>query len=387
MAEFCKWRLMLNKIICFIVILLFCSCSARTEKSTLVMENAEATKEVDVDQKVDLTPESVDEASQLEMLPGKEHGLADDKLQLIVVAYNNLEPPDSMNYLYLCNIDASCSRIFETSDTISSVSNLSTGGRKYLVVSIFDGSSISLLAIDLNEPSKVTEIETAGYSYLQDSNNSTILFINLPTSKTNSTSIFTFDLEEKKIDEIYIPCEVDSAKYGNRANDIYFNGSCNSHKALYSYDLKTKNTKIILDLPILQFIISPDRSKIAYNYFTNIAKLELFLPGESKRVTNDKLSIASSQPTMWVDSDKLFFTQKIKGNEVEYFIWNFDNNTISKADIPKATIALSRDLGFAVTASDPNEISIVNLETHDSATIEFHSDQSANMVYFIDIVE
>jgi hypothetical protein len=90
---------------------------------------------------------------------------------------------------------------------------------------------------------------------------------------------------------------------------------------------------------------------------------------------------------LWVDSDKLFFTQKIKGNEVEYFIWNFDNNTISKADIPKATIALSRDLGFAVTASDPNEISIVNLETHDSATIEFHSDQSANMVYFIDIVE
>jgi hypothetical protein len=378
---------MLNKILCLIVILPICSCIGRNESSTLARENTESTVEFGASQIVEFTQESGEATSQLDISPDEKDGLADEKTQFIVVTNNNLEPPESRNYLLLCDINGSCSRIFETKDTISSVSDLRIRERGTLVVSIFEGSSISLHALNLDNIDEATEIEASGYSYFQDSNDSTILFINQQTNETNSTGIFTFNLEDMKKEDIFIPCEVHSARFGVSADEIFFNGFCNSIKALYSYDMKTKTTNTILDLPVDQFSISPDWSKVAYNYFTNIAQLELFLPGESRKVTNDKLSIASSFFTMWVDSDRLLFAQKVKGNEAEYFIWNFANNTISKADVPPATIALSRDLDFAVTTSDSNGLNIVNMQTHGSTAIILPSDQSANMVYFIDIVE
>lgn len=379
------WISMQKIIIWLIVVLLICSCTGRNERSTIVKESAEVTEENTPSQIVDLTPENVDVNSELDMSSVEKTDFADENPQFVVVTHNSLEPPETKNYTFLCDINGSCSGIFETGDTISSISDLRFGERKTLIVSIFDGISLSLHVINLDNPNESIDIEASGYSYFQDSNDSTILFINQQPDETHSTRIFTFNLEDRRKEEIFIPCEVHSARFGVSTDEIFFNGFCNSVKAFYLFDITTNTTSTILDLPIDQFSISPDQSKIVYNYFTNIAQLELLLPGESRKVTNDKLSIASSFFTMWVDSDRLLFAQKVKGNESENFIWNFANNTISKADVPPATIALSRDLDFAVTTSDSNGLSIVNMQTHGSTAIILPSDQSANMVYFIGI--
>ena len=372
-------------IIWLIVVLLICSCTGRNEKSTIVKESAEVTEENTASQIVDLTPENVEVNPELDMSSVKITDFADENPQFVVVTHNSLEPPETKNYIFLCDINGSCSGIFETGNTISSISDLRFGERKALIVSIFDGISLSLQVINLDNPNESIDIEASGYSYFQDSNDSTILLINQQPDETHSTRIFTFNLEDRRKEEILIPCEIHSARFGVRTDEIFFNGFCNSVKAFYLFDSTTNTTSTILDLPVDQFSIPPDQSKIVYNYFSNVAKLELLLPGESRKVINDKFNLASSFFTMWVDSDRLLFAQKAKGNEAEYFMWNFTNNTIAKADVPSATIALSRDLDFAVTTSHSNGLSIVNLQTHHFTVIVLPSDQSANMVYFLGV--
>lgn len=372
-----------NKIICFVVILFTCSCTGRNEISTLDSARTESVGELATSQTTEFTPEKADATSQQNMPRDDKNVLADESLQFIVVTYNSLEPPNSRNYLHLCGIDGSCSLIYETSDTISSVSNFSVSERNILIISIIKGNSITLHAIDLDAPNDAIEIETSGYSYFQDSKDSMILFLNQQSSETWLPRIYTFNLDDKKKEEILIPCEVYTAKFGIRADEIFFNGSCNSVRGLYSYNVMTGMTSTILDLPVDHFSISPDRSKLRYDYFNDIVHLELFFPDGSKKVTNDQLNITSSSFIMWIDSNRLLFTQKVKGNEAKILIWDLANNTIKETGIESSAIAFSKSLDFIVKTSNSNSLSIENMKTHLSTAIVLPSDQSPNMVYFI----
>jgi len=376
---------MKKTVICLIVVMLICSC--RSEKRTIGKEFVVITETASAPQTVDLTPENEDVNSGIDTSSVEKIDSSAENNQFIVVTYNSLDTSDTRNYLHLCEINGSCVGILETKDTISSISDFRLDERLFLTVSFFDEISISLHVINLDNPNESIDIEASGYSYFQDYNDSKILFISLQPDETNSTRIFTYNLEDSKKEEIYIPCEVHSARFGDSTDKIFFNGLCNSVKAFYLFDNTTNTASTVIDLPVDQFSISPDKSKIVYNYFTNIAQLELLVPGESRKVTNEKFSLLSSFFTMWVDSDRLLFAQKVKGNEALYFIWNFANNTILEKNVPPATIALSKDLDFAVTTSDSNGLSIVNMQTQSSTAVDIPFGQSVNMVYFLGIVK
>jgi hypothetical protein len=374
---------MMKKYIFLLVLLLTCSCVIQPDATTFDQDQTHP-----VGEHHNISTEDIDQNNEVPAYQetcslDRTTALGEESQQFIVATHDTLESTRSTSYLYLCEIDGTCSKIYETRSLISSICDVKLCKRHLLFISILEGNSLVLHGLELGEPNYEFNIEHMGYSYFQDLKDSLVLYTNQKESTPLITQLYTYNLDTEHKEELHVPCEVFSAKFGRRENEILFNGVCVSTKALFSYNITDEKINIILDFPIDQFSISATGSTIVYNYFDETAHLEIFKVVENKRETNSEISNSSSFFSQWINSGQLLFTKKTAGNLVGFFVWKIEENKVDETQIGSNAIAISKNLDYVVTSSDGDGLRIFNVNTNESVNIIYPKDRKAYLAYFL----